>query len=155
MSKDFDFVPFLTESFFCELCDYKTSHKSHFDKHLQSKKHMKFCKKIGKKFNRASRFGAVFKCSGCNKIYTTRQGLHYHKKNKKCLNYSKKLFKNNNKVIKKKDKDDDYEGELSTLMKGMFELCKAQQKTQEKFAENIGKLIIRKYWNNNKKILEY
>ena len=26
--------------FFCEICDYNTSHKSHYTKHLTSKKHV-------------------------------------------------------------------------------------------------------------------
>lgn len=141
MSKVSNLVPISTECFFCGLCDYNTSHKSHFDKHLQSKKHMKLCKTISKNgAAKRSRFGAVFKCPVCNKKYTTRQGLHYHKKKSKCLKNAVKPANNKNKVIKKKNKDVEYEGELSTLMKGMLELCKAQQKTQEKFAENIGKM---------------
>ena len=56
------------------------------------------------------------------------------------MNYANKNvdFIENTKVNKKNNNQ--YEGELSTLMKGMLELCKAQQKTQEKLAENIGKM---------------
>ena len=141
MVKSVNLVPFLTDCFFCGTCDYNTSHKSHFEKHLQSKKHMRLssrvCKKVPKQCNRSA---AVFKCPGCNKKYTTRQGLHYHIKKKKCLNYTNKSNNDFDKVIKKENKDKEDQGELSNLMKGMFELCKAQQKTQEKFAENIGKM---------------
>ncbi len=52
----------------------------------------------------------------------------------KCLNYANKNvdFIENTKVNKKNNNQ--YEGELSTLMKGMLELCKAQQKNSGKIS---------------------
>ena len=29
--------------YYCEFCDYTTSHKSHYEKHLNTKKHKKKC----------------------------------------------------------------------------------------------------------------
>tara|TARA_B100000674_G_scaffold487912_1_gene499152 strand:- start:372 stop:1337 length:966 start_codon:yes stop_codon:yes gene_type:complete len=129
-------------NFFCEKCDYTTSHKSHYDKHLQSKKHQNLCKKsavfVKKCRSKSAAKSAVFKCPNCEKIYSTRQGLHYHKKNKKCI-------KKNNIIVQKEiihveNSKPEMDDDLKTLMKGMVELCKAQQKTQEKLAENIGKM---------------
>ena len=34
-------VPKSADLFFCKLCEYTTSQKSHFNKHLQTKKHKK------------------------------------------------------------------------------------------------------------------
>ena len=144
MSKSAVFENFNKQNFFCKVCDYNTCHKSHYDKHLQSKKHRKLCKEsavfVKKCRTKSAGKSAVFKCPNCEKIYSTRQGLHYHKKSMKCLNYANKNidFVENIKINKKNSNQ--YEGELSNLMKGMLELCKAQQKTQEKLAENIGKM---------------
>ncbi|OUU15208.1 MAG: hypothetical protein CBB97_24115 [Candidatus Endolissoclinum sp. TMED37] len=72
--------------FFCEICDYNTSHKSHYTKHLSSKKHVnkmstKFRKTAPKKCRKVPFF---FECDYCLKKYKSRQGLWAHKK--KCKN---------------------------------------------------------------------
>ena len=43
-------------------------------------------------------------------------------------------------ITKEKKEPEKSNDDLSNLMKGMLELCKAQQKTQEKLVENIGKM---------------
>jgi len=142
MSKSAVLENFLKINFYCESCDYTTSHKSHYDKHLQSKKHRNLCKKsavfVKKCRLKSAAKSAVFKCPNCEKIYSTRQGLHYHKTKNKCK-YN--LVSNDlHEIAPEKKEPEKSNDELSNLMKGMLELCKAQQKTQEKLAENIGKM---------------
>ena len=142
MSKSAVFENFNKQNFFCVKCDYTTSHKSHYDKHLQSKKHRNLCKEsavfVKKCRSKSAAKSAVFKCRNCGKKYSTRQGLHYHKKTNKCKYVSvSDDLSNATKEKKEPEKSND---DLSNLMKGMLELCKAQQKTQEKLVENIGKM---------------
>ena len=69
-----------SKSFFCEYCDYITSRKSSWEKHLLTKKHKnncftfvsKSCKKVA---------NSTFKCEYCNKICKSRTTLWRHKKN--------------------------------------------------------------------------
>jgi hypothetical protein len=76
------FPPF---KFFCELCDYKTSHKSHYDDHLVSSRHSHRKQmetngnKIGDKASVPSNI-----CKNCSKEFSTRSGLWKHKQ--KCKN---------------------------------------------------------------------
>lgn len=42
-------TPKPTFKFYCEYCDYKASQKSHFEKHLKTKKHIKKTSNIGRK----------------------------------------------------------------------------------------------------------
>lgn len=63
--------------FFCEKCDYNTSKKSSFDKHLTTAKHL---------FVTLGNSGVVFEnshlysCDKCDKNFKSRHGLWYHKK---------------------------------------------------------------------------
>lgn len=74
----------------CEICDYTSSHKSHYDKHLKSKKHQKG---ISKKFPNGSKKGAVFyKCIYCDRKYKTNSGFWKHsQKCQKNLNVKEAL----------------------------------------------------------------
>jgi|TARA_B100001540_G_scaffold305835_1_gene317262 hypothetical protein len=60
----------------CKLCDYKSSHKSHFDKHLKSKKHQK--KGFQKVSKRLQKSAVLFKCEYCKKEYKTKSGFWKH-----------------------------------------------------------------------------
>ena len=72
-------VPKSAVFFSCEYCDYNTSHKSHYEKHLATKKHKR---NSSKSFPCKSAKSAVFNfsCKKCKKIYKTRAGLWKHKK---------------------------------------------------------------------------
>ena len=68
-----------SKSFFCECCDYTTSRKSSWEKHLLTNKHKnncftfvsKSCKKVA---------NITFKCELCNKVCKSRTTLWRHKK---------------------------------------------------------------------------
>ncbi len=71
--------------FICELCDYKTSRKNNYDKHILTSKHINVtncntfeCKKTEEK---------DYMCGICSKKYNSRVGLWRHKKT--CLNEEK------------------------------------------------------------------
>ena len=63
----------------CEKCDYTTSNKFDYDKHLLTSKHIKVTlgdKKVEKNRNNNS----THICFNCNKVYVSRNGLWKHKK---------------------------------------------------------------------------
>ena len=70
--------------FLCELCDYSTSRKSQFERHLLTAKHHKTTidyKTTTKKFQKSSEdFCYVYCCEKCNKIYKHHSSLWKHKK---------------------------------------------------------------------------
>jgi hypothetical protein len=85
------FAAFSPQKYFCELCDYKTSHKSHYDDHLVSSRHSKRkqMEANGNGFAAQSEFiGNV--CDLCYKEFSSRSGLWKHKK--KCENNAEKTI---------------------------------------------------------------
>jgi hypothetical protein len=87
-------------NYYCVCCDYKTSRKSSYDKHVLSLKHIKnkhgpkmeleCCKKLQKSCNNN------YICKNCNKEYLNKSGLWKHKL--KCkFNIINQPFENNNK----------------------------------------------------------
>ena len=71
-------VPKSSEIFVCEYCDYNTSRKSQYDRHLSTDKH----KKQTNETNLRQKSSQKFVCS-CNKIFNSRTTLWRHKNN--CL----------------------------------------------------------------------
>ena len=73
----------------CKLCDYKSSKLSDLKKHFQTKKHcstMKLNISNNKIEPNVATLGdkKQMKCDNCNKVYTARSSLWYHRK--KCVN---------------------------------------------------------------------
>lgn len=69
------------KSFNCEYCDYNTSRKSSWEKHLITNKHKKNCFTfVSKSCKKVANL--IFKCEICNKICKSRTTLWRH--NKKC-----------------------------------------------------------------------
>ena len=73
----------------CKLCDYKSSKLSDLKKHFQTKKHciiMKLSISNNKIEPNVATLGdkKQMKCDNCNKVYTARSSLWYHRK--KCVN---------------------------------------------------------------------
>jgi hypothetical protein len=67
--------------FLCEICDYSTSKKSSFDKHLLTAKHINLTKTNKKLLKSCSEIiNPIFTCEFCNKDYKSRVGLWSHKK---------------------------------------------------------------------------
>ena len=75
----------MSNSFYCECCDYNTSRKNNWDRHLSSKKHLKntfpsVSKSVSKMSKKRAR---LYICEHCGEEYKNRSGLWKHKK--KCL----------------------------------------------------------------------
>ena len=70
--------------YFCDTCEYITNHKSHFDKHLTTSKHIKRKQMETECAETALSNIKVYSCEFCDKIYCNRSGLWKHKK--KCNN---------------------------------------------------------------------
>ena len=71
----------MSNSYFCQCCDYNTSRKNNWERHLLSKKHQKKCNQtvtyVQKNEQKTSK---IFSCEHCNKSYKSRNGLWKHKK---------------------------------------------------------------------------
>ena len=80
--------------FGCEKCDYYTSKKSSYDKHLLSAKHSKLTQLTQKN----DVIKKDFVCEMCNKIYKSRVGLWMH--SKKCLQKESKSIVLENDSVK-------------------------------------------------------
>ena len=98
-------------SFCCEKCDYVTTRKSNFDRHLLSLKHSE----------RAKRANERFLCNTCNKLYMNRSGLWKHQS--KCKN------------LKKED------GEAMDVIKELLKTNAEMSKTNQKLIETINGIV--------------
>ena len=72
---DYNLVPKSSKNFFCKKCDYFTSRKSQYDRHLSTDKHQG----LQNDYNLVPKSSSTYKCF-CGKSYTHRQGLWKHKK---------------------------------------------------------------------------
>jgi hypothetical protein len=136
----------------CVLCDYKTSRKSQYDRHLTTAKHVdnnKMATKTDKKEQQHI-------CCYCNKIYHDRSGLWRHKKKCTFINENNQMVINenynneDNDTENNSDNDDDSNivkiEENTTQMEMLINLFQEQLKENKELKE----LII----EQQKKILE-
>lgn len=87
--------------FSCEICDFNTSHKNDYNKHLLTAKHIKmvFDNNVKQMYdNKTHQKPICFSCDKCNKIYNTKSGLWKHKQ--VCINDTIIEDKNNNSETK-------------------------------------------------------
>lgn len=90
--------------YICECCDYSTSRKSNYVKHLETIRHNQ--KKVSKGFQKVAKSSKnIFSCEFCEKKYKSKSGLWKHKKQckKKNENYVVKPKIIEDKVILDKD----------------------------------------------------
>ena len=65
-----------TPKFVCNICDFKSSNKKDYNKHILTKKHSKLINNIDDK----TIISKPFCCNICSKLYNSRTGLWKHKK---------------------------------------------------------------------------
>ena len=84
--------------YLCEYCNYETSYKHHYDKHLTSKKHLK-------NTGQSPKNTIYYSCKQCNKKYKTRSGLWKHES--KCLEQEiiESQLSNVERKVEKKEKE--------------------------------------------------
>ena len=68
-----------SDKFYCELCDYKCTKQSVFNKHLTTRKHINNNDNNAKMFQKCP---TIYECEFCPKVFKDRAGLWRH--NKKC-----------------------------------------------------------------------
>jgi len=122
-------------NFYCENCDYKTSKKSSWNKHTQTKKHkMSVIHQMDNK--KVAHFKKKFVCV-CGKQYNYQSGLCKHKKKCQilCSENNKMIFSAKNtkpQLVVKEEESDDLKEIFKTFMKSQTEFNK-------KIAEEISK----------------
>lgn len=123
-----------TNMYFCKCCNYDTSYKHHYDKHLTSKKHLK-------NIDNSSKNTVEYFCKKCNKKYKTRSGVWKHET--KCLEQEiiEKQVSNVERKIEKRVK----EIGNNELLKVFMDFMKTNQDVQQEMINNI----IPKIGNNN------
>jgi hypothetical protein len=69
----------------CELCNYNTSYKKDYSKHILTAKHKKLEDLTKNRTNLTNNVSSIeFICNNCNKKYNSRVGLWYHKNKNYC-----------------------------------------------------------------------
>lgn len=71
------------DNFICKSCDYSTSRKSQFERHLMTSKHIKTTldyKNSSQKFQKVPKSSTSYCCDNCNRSYKHHSSLWKHKK---------------------------------------------------------------------------
>ena len=93
-----NFVPKSSNEFICEICDYKTSRLSQYNRHKLTAKHNMLCKMLYTEPN-SNQIVPTHKCCNCEKYFKHQPSLSRHKK--KCI---KKENPTDLTIVKYKDK---------------------------------------------------
>ena len=107
-------------NFRCEKCDYNTSNKKDYNKHILTGKHKLSVLSLTNNDNKISKNPKIFTCD-CGKEYKYRQGLHTHKKT---CNFKKPVY----------NIDDNFQQTIDIQNKLIIELLK-DNKQHELFLE--------------------
>jgi hypothetical protein len=130
----------VAQKYLCEICDYNTSKKTDFNKHVLTRKHLQ----LTNVNTEETGFVALHACSTCSKPYRSRVGLWKHTKT--CVNATEASEQNEqeddtpseNIVIYKYEKNENDINQLTNLVievvknnsefqKQMFDMCKNMQ----------------------------
>jgi len=138
-----NFVDKSTKKYSCEICNYITSHKGHYEEHLNSLKHCKNAKMEtnGNKIDdKSTNQGNC--CEICSKEFTSRSGLWKHKAKGTC---SKNIDAKEEEVIALKEI-------MKYLMKENSEMKNMMMEQQNKYAvdqQNLMLEVIKNGTHNN------
>ncbi len=126
-------LPF-SEKFSCEKCNYYTSKKSSYAKHIESIKHKNNALTTKSNFYMPGDLSKHYQCKNCDKIYNDRAGLWRHKK--KCEN------NNNTNKPSQDDMNMNFKQDDNMLINGMFmDLMKQNQEFQKLIMEQNKQII--------------
>jgi hypothetical protein len=124
-------VPKVPNIFVCNLCDYSSSRKSQYDRHILTSKH----KNLTNVNNFSSESSNNFNCKKCNKNYKSRVGLWNHKK--KCIQNICKETQENIIDISDKNLILTLINQNNELQKQMLEIIKNNTNTNVSNSTNI------------------
>jgi hypothetical protein len=113
-----------TPKFFCEVCDFKCSKKSYWDRHTVTAKHSKLTTVNIFVTQQEDEQNKTYDCPMCNKTYKSRVGLWKHSKNCKVAEPEPK-----------NDKEFSAELELKTLSLLVVDLMKSNHELQKQMLE--------------------
>ena len=134
----------VAKNFYCENCDYATTNKFDWKKHISTTKH--------KNGNKMVTFPKKFVCKNCKKNYKFKSGLSRHKK--KCFVNSENIILS----IEKKSRltnngnKPNGENELSETIKLMAQTVARQGNILEKLIESQNEMIPKLGNNNNNNV---
>ena len=128
--------------FICDNCNFNTSNKYNYDKHILTAKHKKLTTDLQKD---AEKCIIGYKCE-CGKNYKHRQSLYNHK-NKCNYKIDKNKSEENNKIIENMDSFNDYKSMFLDIINENKEMRNLLIKQQEQISEMIPKI-----GNNNNNI---
>lgn len=111
-------VPKSSKKFYCEKCDYSTSRESQYMRHINTRKHKMELTGIKKSSKN-------FFCKICNKLYETQSGL----------------WKHENKCIKSKDDDNEYNNYNSMNKKELINMVIENKELIVKTHKDMSNLI--------------
>jgi hypothetical protein len=145
----------VANKFHCEKCDYNTSRKSSYDKHIMTSKHIKLTKDVQNLTESCEKIKNLQShiCKKCNKEYKSRVGLWKH--NKSCINNNSKIDEvyeldeideTNNSVS---DSDSDKEPSSKDIIKMMKMQMIENQEIRSLIIELLKKETINNQINNN------
>ena len=110
------------QKFYCESCDYTTSNKKDYEKHLSTRKHKNrtLSNDLSPKIPKNPQIEQKYICGLCNKEYTVRNSYWYHKK--KC---EEKFKKNENEISENFENFGKFQTENSEISEnfGKFRIC--------------------------------
>jgi len=84
----------VAKEYFCESCNYKSSNKTNFEKHLTTLKHKKRVLEISGNEKVADVVAEKIICENCERVFKTNSGLWKHKNKSLCKEVSKNNKKN-------------------------------------------------------------
>ena len=123
----------------CELCNYNTIIKTHYNKHLKTRKHIESTKSqqlVNEKLTFSQQFVNIFSCKYCSKNFTTRQSMYRH------IKYTCK--KNNDEDLKELVKlMNEQLQEQKAMMNDMKEKMELQLIKRDKEIEKRDKQIVK------------
>ncbi len=141
-------------NYICKCCDYTTHIKTHYNKHIKTKKHLELSQnyqKLSSCYPKNTPKSEIC-CKYCNAIFKHRSGLSRHMK------YTCK--KNQDEDLKElvklmNDKLDDSVNEIKMMKKEIAKRDKQITKLSKKLQINNSNIITNNYNNNNIQLLNY
>jgi len=131
-------------NFYCEKCNYITSKKSSYNKHVLTVKH-NLLTSVNKKVAKSC---SEFTCCNCSKVYKSRVGLYLHKK--KCSHVSDTIIENPAKVEPKLENTMVLNDASLNLTAIVLDLLKQNNELQKQLIElSKEKSIVMNHCNTN------
>ena len=132
--------------FICEVCDYSTSKKSSYDKHLLTHKHINRIKMNNLEQEKGQKDNFI--CNNCNKVYKARNSLWYHERKCKPTEEQVQQINQNESSISKASISDPSHNTIQLLINENKELINENKEFKNENKE-IKNMILELVKSNN------